>query len=297
MKRILIIGSLLASKKNDVSKIADSIRLSGINVTVVYWENLLFKVETSSVSIFSKNESIINDKPDLVIALGWYKNGKKTIYRDMAFSLALFLRHNDIKFWNSEMANQRSTTKLSCMVQLALEGISVPRTYFSLDVNQALAKIPMPFIAKAAAASRGDYNYLITTDADISQINDKKDVNFILQPYLINDHDLRVICFNGVPNLVLKRSRGQDAETHLNNTSQGGNASWLDISSIPSELLTLSQKICKVTGREMAGIDFIPDSLSSVGYSCLEVNAIPQLTSGIDSDQKMQSLVDALKDI
>lgn len=297
MKRILIIGSLLASKKNDVSKIADSIRLSGINVTVVYWEDLLFKVETNSVSILSKNESIINDKPDLVIALGWYKNGKKTIYRDMAFSLALFLRHNDIRFWNSEMINQRSTTKLSCMVQLALEGISIPRTYFSLNVSQTLAMVSMPFIAKAAAASRGDYNYLIATDADISQINDKKDVNFILQPYLINDHDLRVICFNGVPNLVLKRSRGQDAETHLNNTSQGGNASWLSTSSIPSELLTLSQKICKVTGREMAGIDFIPDSVSSVGYSCLEVNAIPQLTSGIDSDQKMQALVNALKGI
>ncbi len=297
MSRILIIGSSLASKKNDVSKIADSIRLSGMNVSVVYWENLLFKIETNLVSILSNDKSIIDEKPDLVIAFGWYKNGKKAIYRDMAFSLALFLKHNGIKFWNSEMGNQRSSTKLSCMVQLALEGISVPQTYFSLNINQALAMMPMPFIAKAAAASRGDYNYLITTDKDINQINDKKDINFILQPYLVNDHDLRVICFNGVPNLVLKRSRGQDATTHMNNTSQGGSASWLSVSDIPSELLTLSEKICKVTGREMAGIDFIPDSISSVGYSCLEVNAIPQLTSGTDSDKKMQSLVDVLKDI
>jgi len=40
----------------------------------------------------------------------------------------------------------------------------------------------------------------------------------------------------------------------------------------------------------MAGIDFIPDAESPYGYSCLEVNALPQLTSGTDVDKKMSTL-------
>ena len=44
----------------------------------------------------------------------------------------------------------------------------------------------------------------------------------------------------------------------------------------------------------MAGIDLIPDNISEYGYSCLEVNTIPQLTSGFDPDTKMESLVEAV---
>ena len=45
----------------------------------------------------------------------------------------------------------------------------------------------------------------------------------------------------------------------------------------------------------MAGIDFIPNDLSPYRYSCLEVNAIPQLTSGHDADVKIQQLVTAIE--
>lgn len=295
MKKVLIIGSKNIGTKNDPIKIAEDMNLSDLEATVIYWEDIIFDIATGVVNIYANNKDIIDNKPDLVIALGWYKNGNKSIYRDVAFSLALFLQHNGIKFWNSEMGSQRSTTKLSCMVQLSLENIPIPRTYFSLNIKNS-TNLPLPFVAKAAGASRGKFNYLIKTDNDLSKIYDT-DVYYLIQPYLPNDHDLRVICFNGFPNLILKRARRQDSETHLNNTSQGGIATWLELSDIKPELLTLSNKICKVTGREMAGIDFIPDISSSFGYSCLEVNAIPQLTSGTDSNKKLTALIDVLINI
>ncbi len=296
MKNIIIIGSLNSGKKNNPIQIADSIRSEDIVINVVYWEDLVFSISTSNIEVEASGINIINPKPDLIIALGWYKNGKKSIYRDVAFSLALVLKNKGIKFWNSEMGSQRSMTKLSCMVQLALDGISVPTTYFSLDKKLIASKLQYPFIAKAAGASRGEMNYLIKNNEDIAMVLES-DAYFIVQPYLINDHDLRIICFDGEPALILKRSRKQGANTHLNNVSQGADASWLELSDVPADLLTLSHKICIITGREMAGIDFIPDTLFDTGYSCLEVNAIPQLTSGTDSEKKMAALANTIKNI
>lgn len=296
MKKVMIIGSRQSGLKNDPSVIAANISSNGVSSEVVYWEDLLFDISTGSVKITVGDKDILADKIDLVIAIGWYKNGKKSIYRDIAFSLALVLKRKGIPFWNSEMSNQRSITKLSCMVQLALENVSIPKTYFSLGVDKAIEKLDMPFIAKAAGASRGASNFLIKSDQDLDQVRES-DAYFVIQPYLENDHDLRVICFNGKPTLILRRARKQGAMTHLNNASQGADATWIEMSDINPSVLTISEKVCKITNREMAGIDFIPDVSSPNGYSCLEVNAVPQLTSGIDSNIKLAAFAKAVQGI
>jgi D-alanine-D-alanine ligase-like ATP-grasp enzyme len=46
--------------------------------------------------------------------------------------------------------------------------------------------------------------------------------------------------------------------------------------------------------RELAGIDFIPDATAHFGYACLEVNAIPQLTSGYDVAVKMAEFTNSI---
>lgn len=296
MTKVLVIGSRNSGKKNNSVVMAANLEQRGIEADAVFWEDILIEIKSGQVKIYFNQREALDYDPDLVLAVGWYKNGHKSIYRDLAYSLALYLEYNKIKFWNSEMLKQRSTTKLSCMVELALANISVPDTYFAFDKVNLANQIKMPFIMKAVAASRGRNNYLVQDDSVLNQvIND--DNYYIVQEYLENDHDLRVICFAGLPVLVLKRSRGADSEGHLNNVSQGASAEWLEQGSINPSLLTNSEKICKVTKREMAGIDFIPDKTSDFGYSCLEVNAVPQLTSGADVDRKMSALADCIQKI
>ncbi len=293
MKKILIIGSIESSIKNNPDAMAERLRNDGLEVLVIFWEKLVFSISRESTQVTYEGHDILEISPDLVIALGWYKNGKKSIYRDVAYSLALYLRHNGVSFWNSEMLHQRSSTKLSTMMQLALSDVSVPTTYFSLDVSLISSIIPMPYIAKATSASRGELNYLVKDKSDIDDYTATGGY-MLVQPFLPNDHDLRVICFNGKPELILKRSRQEDSQTHLNNASRGGDTAWLELNSVSPELLTLSEKICKIMKREMAGIDLIPDASSRSGYSCLEVNAIPQLTTGTDVDIKIKALSRAL---
>lgn len=297
MKQVIIVGSRSSGSKNNPDEIARFIALNDATVTRVYWEDIIFSVKTGVVSIVAGAVDILALDTDLVIAVGWYKNGAKSIYRDVAFSLALALKHRGITFWNSEMVHQRSTTKLSAMVQLALEGIPVPDTLFSIDTQKALASNQAyPFVIKAIAASRGASNYLIENEQQLASAHVSEGY-FLVQPFLPNDHDLRVICFGGEPTLVLRRARRADANTHMNNTSQGGQADWLELSSLPPEVLTLCRKVCTIMGREMAGIDLIPDDTSSMGYSCLEVNAVPQLTSGTDKDKKLTAFGKAVRDL
>jgi glutathione synthase/RimK-type ligase-like ATP-grasp enzyme len=290
MKKVTIIGSLEAGTKNNPEVILTHLRQQGVDVELWYWEKLVFKIERNLVTISCEGRELARDvQPELVIAIGWYKSGKRAFYRDVAYATALYLQHAGIPFWNSEMAQQRSTTKLSCLVQLALSDIPVPLTHFSLDSK--LMTIPEgPSVIKAISASRGRSNFLVKTAQEAARVLDIQPNLYTLQPFLPNDHDLRVICFGGEPLLVLRRSRVAGSTSHMNNTSQGGDAKWLEMSSVDERLLTASREICKIMKREMGGIDFIPDSSSPFGYSCLEVNAIPQLTSGHDTDKKLNIL-------
>lgn len=297
MKKILILGSRNSGEKNDARIIAERVGSDdSLDAKLVYWEDLVFVVSTGRVEVWFADEKFLPADIALVIAVGWYKSGKQLIYRDIAFSFALLLKEYGVPFWNSEMVQQRSISKLSTMVQLALAGIAVPSTVASLTLDYAVGRMKKyPYIAKAASASRGESNYLVASADDEVQLRKDEVQLFLLQDYLENDHDLRVICFGGEPSLVLRRSRGEGATTHLNNTSQGGAAGWIDVHEVSTQILTYCQKISKITGRELAGIDLIPDAGSPIGYSCLEVNAIPQLTSGTDVDRKMKALVHTLR--
>jgi len=298
MKRVLIVGPKEVGLKNDPAVIAEHLASTEVECTTVFWEDLVFDVKTSNVSVRFAGREVADFAPDLVITLGWYKSGKRAILRELALSFSAYLEHNKIIFWNSEVRQQRSTGKLSCMTILALAGIEVTDTKFSLTKSLVNSDLTYPVVIKASQASRGASNYLVNNDDEAEHaFGDLRHNTMVVQPVFANDHDLRVICFDGKPALVLKRSRAPGSTSHLNNTSQGGEAAWLDLDSVNSQLLTISEKICTVMHREMAGIDFIPDANSPYGYACLEVNAVPQLTSGHDVQNKLAALANAIQGI
>jgi glutathione synthase/RimK-type ligase-like ATP-grasp enzyme len=302
MPEVVIIGSKNNQGKNDPAVIAQALAMNNLQQRTVWWEDVVFDIQRGTVRAEADGQAICADKTKLVLAFGWYKNKDLSIYRDVAFAAGLYIAAKQVPTWNSEITQQRSTTKLSCMQQLALNNISVPRTLFSLNpelLYQAVVeRFDFPVIVKAAAASRGRSNHLVQTKEELHELLIEESLNrYIVQPFMPNDHDLRVICFGGQPQLILHRSRASDSDTHLNNTSQGGEARWLTIEEADAEMLRQCSDVSRIMGREMAGIDLIPDASSSTGYACLEVNAIPQLTSGVDADKKMQKLTESLRSL
>lgn len=295
MKKIILIGSKNSEGKNDVRRLSDSFNTGKTSTGVVFWEDLLFDITRHDQKVIDAVSGTDLKAGDLIIAVNWYKTGSKAIYRDVAYALALYLRRQKIEFWNAEMGNQRSTTKLSAMMQLALAGYDIPATLFSLTPGHLLnRKSVFPMIVKGATASRGHDNFLISDSGELAAQLGKDEVNhYLLEEFIPNDSDLRVICIGGEPGLVIRRRRVSQA-THLNNTSQGAKAELVPLENLPAELKEDCRKICQLMGREMAGIDILEANDASSRKVFLEVNAVPQLTSGTFVDEKLTAISSAV---
>lgn len=299
-KKVLVIGSRNHGQKNDPVLLSGNIASDGILAETIFWEDMCFEVFNNKAKIIINGVDLVAMDIDLILSTGWYKSGPLSIYRDMALSLALVLDQKGIEYWNSEMGNQRSTTKLSATFKLASEGIDVIDTRFSLDRNIMLEGLSYneghKWILKDPSASRGRSNYLITSEDEADYVLSSDRSNLILQPYIENDHDIRVICYGGKPAMAFKRSRPAGSSTHLNNTSSGGVVEVIDLLELDSRILNTCVRICRIFSTEMAGIDLIPDAESSYGFSVLEVNVIPQLTSGFNPGMKMNILKKVIRE-
>jgi len=298
IKKIILLGSKDAGGKNDVHDMARHLenKLDRVELTTVFLEDLLLNVGTDKQSVVDLQSGRDLKDADLVVAMNWYRGGPKSLYRDVMFAVALYLDKHGVSFWNSEARQQRSISKVSAMMQLSLLGLPVPATLFSLDADHLIHSVKNePFILKSAIASRGADNFLCQDIHEAkSKLTSKTPNHFMVQEHIENDRDLRIVCFGGEPQLVIERRR-TSTDTHLNNTSQGAEAKLEEVESLSSKIVDECRQICYNMGREMAGIDLLPAN-NSDRYVYLEVNAIPQLTSGSFVDEKMAALAKVLNE-
>lgn len=254
-------------------------------------------LERPEITVWHRGRDLASEGYGLAIMVGWYGEGRFGHYGDMAMALGTLLHDAGTEVWNSETYKRAWRTKAGLTFLLARAGHLVPDTVYAPNPACALAclKQGTPYIVKDASGTHGKDNYLTDDPNEIMAALKKH--RSIIQRFIPNDHDLRVICFGARAMLVMERSRADDT-THLNNTSKGGSARWRD--DIPEKLRDLSHAIAEAAYCDMAGIDFIETRFAGGGpvdYWCLEVNVIPQLTSGFDVPAKMAALGEAVRKI
>lgn len=299
MKKLVILGAKDPQGKNDVSLLGSAIekRAAAKYLTVtMYFEDLVFDISQSSQRIWDAVSGMDLADADLVIAFNWYKAGSSSFYKDVALAVGLYLQSHKVEVWNKEILLQRSTTKLSAMMQLAINGFDIPRTAYSLSPQLLIKEAQaFPIVLKAMAASRGKNNFLVKSQSELEDLLAKNSQpnQFIIQEYIPNDGDFRIICFAGEPVLAINRRRRSNS-THLNNTSLGAEASLVPLDKLDRDIISDCKKICTIMGRDMAGIDLIQanDGLSRQVF--LEINAIPQLTSGTYVNNKLDFLSESI---
>jgi glutathione synthase/RimK-type ligase-like ATP-grasp enzyme len=263
----------------------------------MYFEDLLFHVCDTERSVINGQDGYDIGTADLVVALNWYPGGARS-FRDIAYTVALYLQERAVPLWNSEAQQQRSSTKLSALWLLAREHVAIPDTFFSLNHDVLQAAVPFEeSIVKDIAASRGKHNYLVHSVGERADLLSRQPhMRFLVQEVIPNDYDIRLVCIGGTPRLVLKRQRVSN-QTHLNNTSQGAVGTLLPLQSLPEQVLRESIMICRIFGRELAGIDYVVANDGTGRYICLEVNAVPQLTSGTYLAEKGQAISAAIAEL
>lgn len=205
----------------------------------------------------------------------------------------------DIEALDKAEAKELRGSPEDAILQHALEnGIRLPRTYMSshhVILNEFKKKCPplaYPFIAKAADAFGGQLNYLVHSYDELAEaLQNNKDQFFVLQEFVPNKFDYRVLVMGGEIKFILKRSRATDSDSHLNNTSAGADGEFVPIDTLSETEQADALKAAELTLRsDFAGVDLLINSETG-GHYILEVNEAPAIQTGVDPDYKIDKLM------
>lgn len=293
-KRMLII-----SRRDDRSDYdtADSMehRLSsvaspGLVYEACFLEEIVFSFDGQKLRATNMRNGHDMASYDGIFLLGWFKLRR---HEDTALAISLYAETVGVPTLNTEARINRSRSKLSQQIIAVINKVRTGPFVIGIDKDQIAAKalemkLAFPLIVKSASASRGDANYLVQDETELrSTLAQAPTKIFVMQPFIQNDGDYRLLVVNGAVQMAIHRK--SQGESHLNNTSRGGKAELVALEELPQSMLDDAVTISQALHREVTGIDMIVDSSSGQHYF-LEVNNMPQLSTGSFIEQKATML-------
>lgn len=199
-------------------------------------------------------------------------------------ALACYARRHQLTMYDDSFSNLDG--KLYAMWRFWEKGVRVPKTAFGPVefLGQKLAEWGGVGVFKAVNGTKGRDNYLVKTAAEIAKIKEQSpEIDFILQEFIPNDGDLRVLTIDYQPQLTIKRYGGED---HRNNTSLGGTAELVELPPEAGELAVAAARALEI---RLAGADVIQHQETGE-YYVIEVNRTPQLATGAFQAEKADLL-------
>jgi RimK family alpha-L-glutamate ligase len=192
------------------------------------------------------------------------------------------------------------------MLALKKAGIDVPRTiygslwYLYETVNNNFS---FPVILKGSGGDRGDRVYKADNLQDLEKLvrdlrksETESGRRYMLQEYIPNDGDYRVLVLGEKVLGVMKRSSQSETE-FKNNYSAGGK---VEVADLPEEIKELSVKAAKACGLAVAGVDVAFRDNDFKKPIIWEVNKGPQFkgfmkATGIDVPAEIVKFLVGLK--
>lgn len=229
----------------------------------------------------------------------------KTYFKkaELAAVVAEYLQAQGVVFFDEEVATYHAQTKLTQYAKLAKANVPVPKSlvisykHIAGQFERYETKLGLPFVLKDIAAERGESNYLIRDKAEFDKVAAEaaeKRAYFVGQQYIENEGDYRIIVFGKEIEMAIHR-RSSDASTHINNTSSGGTATFVDTADLPAAMQAIALKAALALNRQVAGVDILQSSERDDRWYVLEVNNSPQLAGGAYLDEKAQLFIHFLR--
>ncbi len=170
--------------------------------------------------------------------------------------IALIAKQHAISCFNKENTETQYINKAAQYLAFIRAGLPTPKTvvgYPSLLKRVFLTENLAPQIVKLASGSNGRDNFLINTAADMQACDDA--CVYVMQPFIPNDFDYRIIVGGGKVLLSYKRSRDK-TRTHVNNVRQGATRIFSN-NDLPESIASLAIRASHAVEREISGIDII----------------------------------------
>ncbi len=297
MKKVLLIAR--AKSPGSVQKadlFADKMRqlLGNEDIQIENCEitELFFEVAKDKIGIYHPEKKFDVRDFDLVIMR---HTGKCWVE---AQAIARYCERFDVRYTDTYLDRLLLDSKLSNEFLLWCNGITQwPWTMYG-PVDELVRRLPElgdKAVFKDSNGSKGRLNFVVSTPDEIRAIvRQYPDVQFVLQEFIPNDSDLRILIMNKHVSMIIRRTG--DGSSHLNNTSQGGDAELVSISEVDSKIIDLSLKAAHVAKLQVAGVDVMFDARNNDFYF-LEINNAPQISSGTFTAEKSTSYAQMIQSL
>ncbi len=249
---------------------------------------LFFELSSSKIAIYHPGKSFDLRDFDLVVI----RHIGKMI--NEAQAIVQYCEYFGIRYTDGYLNRLMLDSKIGTQFLLWFNGIrNWPHTFYGNvdEMKRRFAEFGDEVILKDNEGSKGRLNFLVHSAAEVDQIhNDNPGKRFMLQQFIANQGDLRILIFDGKPVLAIERKG--DGVSHLNNTSQGGSARIVPVESIQQKVIDMCIKAAEVTKLQVAGVDvmFAADGEPYL----LEINNAPQVSSGSFKEEKAQKYSEML---
>lgn len=296
MKRVLLIARAKTPETKQKSEsFANRIRsLVDEDIAIETGEisELFFELSPEKITIYHPEKRYDVRDFDLVIIR--HIGG----YAVEAHAITVYCDLYGISYTDQYLNRLLLDNKLSTEFMLWAHGVKQwPRTFYGpqKELIKRFEELGEKAILKDNEGSKGRLNFVVRSKEEIVSImNENPDKHFLLQEFIPNDGDLRVLIMNDKPVMVIERI--SDGSSHLNNTSQGGSAEVLQLDKIDPEILEVSVNAARLTKLQVAGVDVMTNSQTGE-FVLLEVNNAPQVSSGSFVEEKSEYYADMIKEL
>jgi glutathione synthase/RimK-type ligase-like ATP-grasp enzyme len=296
LNKVLLIGGISSNQKDQDTKqeqlaFMEHVLGEQTHCYMAFMDDLRYTLAPGKFQVYDTRNEIDLNEIDVV-----FIRGMERVPVSAAYYLSRYCTWAG-KSCISDYSIYAPANKVAQAVLFVEYGVPFLSTIYSPNsarlTKEAEASFGYPYILKASVASHGNYNYLIRSSQEAHEtITANPTIDFLAQEFCPNNYDYRLLIL-GSGHLLFKRQG--DADTHLNNTSKGAQATKsADI--LPAHIVQQARELAKALGLMLAGVDIIPHRETGELYF-LEVNLQPQLRTGAFLDEKKVLLRQLFKDL
>lgn len=277
---VLVDKSLADLPKNQATlhELSAQLDTQGKTIDVHGFSEAELSIETSTPNIRFKNQFLSD------YAFVFFRRVGK--YKSLASLVSSLCDSIGVRFVDSIYRNTVGTGKAEQMFRLALASIAVPKSYFSPhytpeSIKRASSFLTYPLVLKDSHGQLGKNVFLAHSEEKLIELLRAQDQKkeWLLQEFIPNEFDYRILVLGGKAVVAEQRVRNTSTHEFRNNISLGAEEHFVNLDTIPPDVITLAINASQALGVEVAGVDIVTNTKTNRSY-VLEVNRCPGFTHG-----------------
>lgn len=214
--------------------------------------------------------------------------------RNLAFILSSIAKKRGTLYLDKVYEKTNEASKLKQTAILALNGISVPKTFFSSvytenSVRSAEKFIGFPMVIKISKSKKGLGVFLANNKKEVLEIIQKESTEeIIIQEFIPNNFDYRILVLGNSIGCIIKRERPDKKNEFRNNVYLGATETFLKLNTLDKKIKNEAIRAAKIANIQIAGVDMIVGANNQTYV--FEVNRSPAFTF----DEKISNELNAL---